>query len=221
MTTLKRFSAALLLCACAVLAACSSATQNEASAGRAVFGGLKQLLDRSPPPPKPVVTREQFAAITDPIIFVTLDDVDAIATIVRVGVNGAYDTYQGADGVSVLLTNGVIVGSRGYSDDLMHADVRGLLAALPRGQGQYGKTLSYLNGQDRLDTLTLTCTLVSQGSEVIAILGKTHRTRKMRETCVGQTLPIISTYWTEAGRVVKSQQIIAPSISRLTLEQIK
>ena len=103
----------------------------------------------------------------------------------------------------------------------MHADARGVLAAVQVGQGTYSKSLSYLNGVDGLRTLDLQCTLSPQGREVVTILGKTHNTRKMRETCTGADQPIISTYWAENGRVVKSRQKIAPSISWMEMEQIK
>lgn len=217
---MKMFQGAILVC-CVILAGCSNLPQSEISAGQAVLTATRGIFGGGDTPPKPTVTRAQFASVTDPLILVTFETPDALATIVRVGVNGANETYQGADGVSLTTNNGVVIASRGYSDDLMHADVRGLLAALRTGQGSYDKSLSYLDGLDQLRRLDLQCTLSTQGREVISILGKTHATRKMDETCVGAEGPIISTYWVENGRVVKSRQKIAPSISWLVMEQIK
>ena len=206
-----------------VLAGCSNLSQTEATAGSAFVNSIGGLISggNSEPAAKPVITRAQFAQVQDPALLVTLEEVDAIASVVRIASNNGADTYQGVDAISLTLRNGVLIATRGYNDDLMQSDMSGLQAALKRGQGTYSKSMSYLDSQDRFRTLAFRCDLRTAGRERIVILGKTHQTRRLQETCTGDGRQIDNTYWLDGSRMVRSRQWVADGVSRMMFEQIQ
>lgn len=211
------------ICAALVLAGCSNQTQPNPTAGGAFVSGIGRILSRTTAKPaaKPVFTRAQFAGVTEPAVLVTLEDVDAVASIIRIANNQGAETYQGVDAIALTLQGGVLIATRGYSDDLMQSDMSGLQSALKRGQGTYDKSMSYLTGQNRFRTLAFRCELRAAGRERIVILGKAHQTRRLQETCVTGTRQIDNTYWMEGPRMVRSRQWVADGISRMMIEQIQ
>lgn len=220
---MTRYTAWIFAALTLMLAGCSNLSQSEPTAGSSFIKGIGSTLTgmAAEPAAKPVITRAQFADVNEPAVLITLEDVDAIASIVRIASNQDADTYQGVDAIALTLQNGVLIATRGYSDDLMQSDMSGLQAALKRGQGTYDKSMSYLTSQDRFRTLTFRCELRDAGRERIVILGKTHQTRRLQETCITGTRQIDNTYWMDGPGMVRSRQWVADGISRMMIEQIQ
>ncbi|MEO0356704.1 MAG: YjbF family lipoprotein [Pseudomonadota bacterium] len=218
--SMRSFCFAIMLGVVSFCAACSNVDQAELSAGDAFMAVLGSRVSSSATPEtKPVsIDRAQFANVNAPIWVVTLEETGDLATIVQSAQNGPITTFQGADSVSVSFANGVVVATRGFGDDLMQSDMRGVVRGLQQGGGRYDKDMSYLDGQNQLETLRFQCTLVSQANEKIEILGKSHQTRRFVETCEHTDRQVTNRYWLENGKVVRSYQWISRNISPLVFE---
>ncbi|MGB0797686.1 MAG: YjbF family lipoprotein [Planktomarina sp.] len=214
----------LFMAALVFLSACGNMETQDKTVGQMMIARAKAVVSRPAPTtavaPEPW-TRAGLTAAGGPVILAYVPSRKAQASLGLAQESRGTRTYLSADGISLMIQNGILTGTRGFGDDLMSAGDTGLWSNLRRGSGSHTRVLRHLNGLDGLDVLTLSCTVTSQGVHPITILGKSHRPRLMVETCTGGTGPIHNKFLIENGSIVQSVQWISPSVDQIIIEQVQ
>jgi hypothetical protein len=145
---------------------------------------------------------------------------DATGLVFFGGANGSKVTWLSLEGVSFVFDDGLLVGTRGFGDDLMGSDVAAAKASLQRG-GNYLRTLDFLNGLSQIERRTFQCVSVQTGRENITIVERTYTTTVIEETCSGENDSFKNTYWRDENGVIwQSRQWISSGIGYLGSQRL-
>ena len=129
------------------------------------------------------------------------------------GTNGNRVTWVSADQISVTLEFGLLVATRGFTQDLMATDVSQVIKALVSSGGTAVRTVEFLDGLDQISTELLQCSIASDGVETLIILEKDYKTEKFNEVCTNETFKFTNVYWiNDLGRIVQSRQLVSRAI---------
>ena len=141
---------------------------------------------------------------------VDIPSTGAAAILLPAATNAGVSTWRTADGVTVSLTDGIVVATRGLGHDLMTADVRGTGAAMQGTTAQdYARRMRYLNSDAKDVFLSFTCSM-RQGSS------GGNGQRLLQETCHSDTASFTNNYWFDStDRVQRSRQWISPEVGYL------
>lgn len=210
-----------------VLTACSNDETRDTSVRDALTARAKSILSpgKSAPPvaAKPAAGPDR-AALTaggGPVIVVQVPSRKAQASLGMVRQNGITRTYLAADGISLMIQNGILAGTRGFGDDLMSSDHADVLANLAQGSGSHTRVLRHLDHQDQLAKTTLSCTVTSQGAQPVEILGVTHKTDFVVEACTGGTKPLNNIYWIQGDTIWRSGQWVSDNVGPIIIDQVQ
>jgi len=212
-----------LLLASAVLAACSSENP-KASIGKNIPLILNELkLKKQASQPSNALaglTRAQLKDIKGPLLVARLEAVDAFSTLSLAAQNGDVQTFFTPDQISVSLQNGIMVSTRGLSEDLMSAEASAAAKAIAKAKtAKYARLYRWLDGEDQQLENRFQCDLVFIDLAKVEIVELTHRARHMQETCTGNGQTIVNDYWVGIGKPViwQSRQWIGPELGYLGL----
>jgi hypothetical protein len=134
--------------------------------------------------------------------------------------NGSKVTWLSLEGVSFVFNDGLLVGTRGFGDDLMGSDVAAAKASLQRGSN-YLRTLDFLNGLSQIERRTFQCVSVQTGRENTTIVERTYTTTVIEETCSGENESFKNTYWRDENGVIwQSRQWILREIGYLGYQRL-
>ena len=213
----------------AVAAVCTLTACGNSTTEPSVVSGLmgtaqaritgKQAKPAAPTP----ITRASLANVKGPVFLGEVPSRKARGTLVRASVNQGVETFVSRDNLSFAIRDGgIIIGTRGFGDDLMAADSSGLMSALVRGNGSVTRKMKLFASEGQLQTFTYTCTVSRDAQEDIEILGRSHSTTRVRETCLGGALGEFSNvYWMEAGQIRQSGQWIGPDVGHIVLQKVR
>ncbi len=212
----------LAFAALAALAACGPMGENS-GAGNFVKGvqGLASSLIAGPAEPVEVapLSREQLAATGVPMMVMVLPSRNATAAMAQISDAGGRKTWMSPDGISVTTQDGIVVATRGLGDDLMGADVDGVLSAIRNG-GTVQRTHAFLSGEDQIIRPTLTCTYKKDADQTITILGQNIATTRMAEDCENAQIAFKNYYWlANSGEIVQTQQWISYGVGHLATQR--
>jgi hypothetical protein len=136
------------------------------------------------------------------------------------GANGSKVTWLSLEGVSIVFDNGLLVGTRGFGDDLMGGDVAAAKASQQRG-GTHLRTLDFLNGLSQIERRTYQCVSIQTGNENITIVERTYATTVIEETCSGENESFKNTYWHDGNGVIwQSRQWISSGVGYLGYQRL-
>lgn len=223
--------ARLVTLAAAIAALLSGCSSEGGGAGAGPFTALREvgapmlaaaLAARRAAPAQPGAlprpTREQIDAADREIIFSAVPARGSGATLARIGQNGPVSTYTTADGTTLSLAGGVVVGSRGLGEDLMSA-LAPSAAAIAAGRGSHSRAYYFLGSVDQKRELRIACTLQTGAATRVTVVGLSFPVREITETCSGSAGTITNTYWVEpGGRIRKSRQWLSPTVGHLEIE---
>ncbi len=164
------------------------------------------------------VGRAELAAYGKPILRVQSKALgqDGFLTIVDAKENVVTWTAQGQANFS--LRDGVLIQTRGLGSDLMSAQVPSL-AQLKSG-ASYERVYYFLGPDDIGTRRTYDCTTATIGRETIEVVGKTHATTHVTETCTRQNGKVTNDYWIEGNTVRKSRQWASNAVTYLDFEKV-
>ena len=164
------------------------------------------------------VGRAELAAYGKPILRVQSKALgqDGFLTIVDAKENVVTWTAQGQANFS--LRDGVLIQTRGVGSDLMSAQAPSL-AQLKSG-ASYERIYYFLGPDDIGTRRTYDCTAATIGRETIEVLGKTHATTHVTETCTRQNGKVSNDYWIEGNSVRKSRQWASNGATYLEFEKV-
>ena len=198
-----------------VLVGCGSL--NKQSPAVSVTQMMKMRLDarsvQASEAASPVLTRAAADASKGAFLLMTLANSEATAALVTAGTNGNRVTWVSADQISVTLEFGLLVATRGFTQDLMATDVSQVIKALVSSGGTAVRTVEFLDGLDQISTELLQCSIASDGVETLIILEKDYNTEKFNEVCTNETFKFTNVYWiNDLGRIVQSRQLVSRAI---------
>ena len=152
---------------------------------------------------------EQFK---QPIILTTSTDKKNQATLVSLGNNEERLTWVSSDGISLSYDDGVLIATRGYSQDLLSLRYKKPKKIFSSSYLEYNKTHQYLNGENRYNEIHFKCTGKKMAPRSIEIVEYTLLVDRYVETCVSTKHKYINEYDLLSGTtvVMKSKQWISP-----------
>ncbi len=146
-----------------------------------------------------------------PIILLSSLDGKNTATLVALGNYKDKLTWVSADGISVSFLNGILIATRGYSEDLMESQHNDLNTLFSKNTKKRIKKYRYLNGENQYRELTFTCTVVEKTNTPSFFLDMKLETTKFTETCKASTTGHTNEYYVlpNTSIVLKSKQWIS------------
>lgn len=171
-------------------------------------------------PPVPGIdtsAAQRLIASGAPRLRITLLDEGPSVLMVETDSSEGVTRWRTIDNAQVFLRDGLLIGTRGLSFDLMTADVAEASAAIHQMRAaRVTRIHNYLNGQDKLRIRAFLCDVRPAGQETIkllndvAILGQ-----RVDETCHGAADDeFTNQYWLGGGRILQSVQFISEGAGR-------
>ncbi len=154
-----------------------------------------------------------LSKFNQPIILISSADEKIQATLVALGNNQEKLTWVSADGISLTFDNGVLIATRGYTQDLMTMRHKTLKTMFKKRQKDYKKTHRYLNGENDYDDITFICKLSKEVNRNLKILEYSLMADKYTESCKSPRYFYDNEYYLlpKTNIVLKSKQWISPS----------
>jgi hypothetical protein len=208
MMILARPAVSLALLALAACGSMSSGGLSSEASSR--LAGL--ATGRKMPAASPVAAPDLSNAKPGDILIVTLLGRGLTATLTRQGANNGKETWVSPGGVAMTFQQGILVASRGLSEDMMGADVSEVMPALLAGSGTIHRMQSYLDSEDQIQTRDLTCTITRVGTETIPTVTGPLTAAKLTEACQSDALAFTNSYWLSGGEIMQSRQVLSPSV---------
>jgi len=117
--------------------------------------------------------------------------------------------------------DGILIGTRGLSEDLMGADTQGVRDAIRAGGGTVTRRHSFLNALDQIRTRSMTCTITRQGTETLTLISGASDAIKYAESCTGEMV-FTNSYWVDAssGAMLRSLQVVSASDGYIQADQL-
>ena len=214
-----------LVIAIATISACSNSNDFETEEIKAIkmlkevwlaSRAQRVLLDT-----RDVVTRKKVNDANIPVLFVEIEN-GQNGTLTLYPGQGVGETWLGADGATITLSNGILKATRGMRNDLM-----GVASQMINWSGikeaiSYKRQMFYLDGNNNINKLNFTCQIEKNTSQInIIIFDAPFRVREYSEACVSDADKIKNIYLVDTGGIVrKSLQYHGPAIGYLDIERL-
>lgn len=196
------------------LTACGPLQEGGLGTQFAALAGLDQ--EEAPPAIPPEVAN----AAPGDLLLVTLTGRGAVAAMLREAENGNSVTWISPGRVTMTFEDGILVGTRGFNDDLMGVDAEGVRAALDAGGGTATRRHSFLNSEDQILTRSMTCTITRVGPGEIVTTSGPISAVEFEEACTGPALVFTNKYWLKDGQIVRSNQAISAGVGFMQADRI-
>ena len=156
-------------------------------------------------------TKKWLEKFNQPIILTSSTDKKNQATLVALG-NNAERTWVSADGISLSYDNGVLIATRGFSQDLLSLKYKKPNKLFASNYRNYNRTHRYLSGENRYNEFKFKCTGKKMKPQSIEIVEYTLLVDRYIETCVNAQHEYTNEYDLLSGTtiVVRSKQWISP-----------
>ncbi len=157
-------------------------------------------------------TKKWLEKFNQPIILTSSVDKKNQATLVALGNNKERLTWVSADGISLSFDNGVLIATRGYSQDLLSLRYEKPDKIFLSNYLQYNKTHRYLSGDNRYTDFRFKCTGNKLAPKPVEIVEYTLLVEKYIETCINKKHKYTNEYYLLSGTavVIQSKQWISP-----------
>jgi len=157
-------------------------------------------------------TKKWLEKFSQPIILTSSIDKKSQATLVVLGDNRDRLTWVSSDGISLSYDNGILIATRGYSQDLLSLGYEKPKKIFSSNYLQYNKTHRYLSGENRYDDIRFKCTGTKKKPQSIKIVEYTLLVDRYVENCVHSQHEYSNEYDLLSGTtiVVRSKQWISP-----------
>jgi len=149
------------------------------------------------------------AGTSVPALQVALVEQDRAGTVLLESQRNGIDTWLTPDGATLIMRQGMLVGTRGFGAGMLASDVDQPLSMVLNGrQGYSDRFHTFLNGNDETNTRTYRCEIVNRGAREISVGDKPTQTRLMAEDCKSLDQSFLNLYWVSASgnRIVQSRQ---------------
>ena len=155
--------------------------------------------------------RKWLSKFKQPIISLLSSDGSSQATLVALGNYKNKLTWVSSDGISVSFEDGVLLATRGYSQDLMeseHGNIKNLFNLSTKSRN---KTYRYLDGQNNYEEQKFSCSITFKKNTTSRILDLDLKTTELKEVCESEDSRHTNLYYLlpDTGIVLKSKQWIS------------
>mgnify|MGYP002398757564 CR=1 FL=1 len=178
-----------------------------------------------PAPSGPLITREKLATISAPVLLITVEQSGEQGTAIPLGVNGDAVTWITANGASLTFKGQALFSTRGLGADLLTAEMGGLPAAIAsRSPARYGRAMRFINGDESIRKERYFCELTRDGSETRVVLGRSHATTRLRESCyeLNGSYEFQNLFWVGGdGTVWDSRQWVSATVGHLVVQRLQ
>ena len=160
---------------------------------------------------KTVYNKKWLSKYSQPIIALSSPDHTDRATLVALGNQNDKLTWVSADGLSVSFDNGILIATRGYSQDLIESYRDGIGSHFNKVTKTHRKTYRYLDGQNEYREITFSCSMAFKEDTAFSLLDLTLNTTKFIESCKSGASKHKNVYYVlpSTNIVLKSQQWIS------------
>jgi hypothetical protein len=130
--------------------------------------------------------------------------------------NGDEVTLALQSGPTAAFDGGVLVATRGFGDDLITMESRGVLETLRAGGGTLTRRMETLDAQDQVLTDSFACTIAPAGEETVNLGLREATLRRFDENCRSAAIIFDNIYWVDgSGSIVASRQYVSPTVAYL------
>jgi hypothetical protein len=168
----------------------------------------------------PIIPTAVANAAPGDVLLVKILARDAVAPLTKVAENGGNITWISPGEVTMSFEDGILVGTRGLTDDLMGVDAIGVRAAINAGGGTATRRQSFLTSEDQIVTRDMTCDVTRVGTEDIQLIGGMRTTTKFEEDCKGPALEFKNSYWLAGGEIIRSRQAVSAGVGFIQTDQL-
>jgi hypothetical protein len=168
-----------------------------------------------------VLTPSLIATIKQPYLLVEIPSRQASATRVLFNQRGPVQDWRGEDGISVILQNDILIGTRGLGPDLFAADPLSAEVLRSGRAATYTRVYRHLDSENHVVSQSYSCSIETGGSAQVDLIARQVATRRTIETCRTAdkvNAPVINEFWTgiSDGLMWKSRQWVGPSVEYAT-----
>ena len=155
--------------------------------------------------------RKWLSQFNQPIISLSSLDGRRRATLIALGNYKNKLTWVSADGISVSFKDGVLIATRGYSQDLMESKHENLNTIFNLSTKSHNKTYRYLDGQNEYNELSFSCSISLKKNISAQILDLNLKTTELTEICTSNKISHTNLYYLLPGTkiVLKSKQWVS------------
>lgn len=212
----SRIAAAVALTA--AISACGTDQQENPTGFSVMRQAATQIVaarkaDQTPvaAPDPSAMAAEALRVNPGPLILVGLENAGTTQVLAMTGENNGMRTYMTRNEQSIILRNGILVGTRGLGNDLSVAEAPAASALILAGRsGQGQRVMRYYSGDGLERPVPLDCRV-----------GPGPKAGVMVEDCTGLGLTIQNSYITSGGRVTVSRQWIGPALGYMTIQTLR
>lgn len=203
------------------LAACGSDVDETQTARTFLTLGQKVLgRDQKPAPGTSGLTREIIASIGRPADLVTVESLGVSAVIILVADNRGVETLSSVDDRTIAMRGGMITATRGLGGDLIAATTPPL-SRVASGTGTFVREIVILDGEDRPVRTRYLCEYSTIGSESLDIVQRRYSTRRVEESCSGDSGRFVNDHWFQGGTLRQSRQWVGPYLGYIDYARLR
>lgn len=173
------------------------------------------------PTAAPAVPPNIANAAPGDVLLVTIVNRNAVAPLTKAQTNAQTITWISPGDVSMTFADGILIGTRGLTEDLMGVDANGVRDAIRAGGGTATRRHSFLNALDQIRTRSMTCTITQGARETLTLINGAAETIKFEESCTGEMV-FTNSYWVDAttGAMLRSLQVVSASDGYIQADQL-
>lgn len=146
-----------------------------------------------------------------------IDQKNSAALLLKDGERDGVTRWRSVDNRQIYTRDGIVIATRGFSDDLMTADVPNLHALVTSLEhGQVARIERHMDGEDKMQINSWICDISAVAQETIPVSNtEVAKTTRIDENCHGPSSNFSNSYWVQDGRVIQGIQQISPGIGRM------
>ena len=170
-------------------------------------------------PSKTSYNKKWLSKYNQPIIGLSSPNQKEKATLVALGNHNDKLTWVSADGISVSFANGILIATRGYSQDLIESQHNHLNNFFLKQTKIRKKTYRYLNGENRYRELKFTCSITAKASTTYFLTDLQLKTTRYNEFCESESISHKNEYdvLPDTNIILKSTQWISETNGYITI----
>lgn len=165
----------------------------------------------APAPDPSAMAAEALRVNSGPLIMVTLENAGTTQVLAMTGENNGMRTYMTKNEQSVILRNGLLVGTRGLGHDLSVAENQGSANLILSGRSAASKRVMRFYTGDGLERPVPMNCQVGPGPKAGVIV----------ENCEGLGVSFQNNYIVSGGQATVSRQWISPTLGYMTVQTLR
>ena len=218
------------LVALAAVAACGndrSPNPLAAAVGAAAKNSVAKLRGNTAPavpsaqPASPDEVRAELAKAGKPVLLVSSQALGQTGFLMVSDAKGGVLTWATPDGATFSQRDGLLIQTRGLGADLMSAQVPTVGQLLQAGT-PYQRVYFFLGADDQGTRRTYDCATSVVGRETVEVLGRSHATTHVTETCTRSSGggKLSNEFWIEGAMIRQSRQWVSAGIGFIDFARV-